>query len=161
MAAQSIRKSGILRKGGAPERGTPRMRLNGFHLFSHSQSFAHYSEMDITGWDEQRINRSTGSVSIPPPFYNSPLDRIVIQRYNVCGEVFYMHRKIEQKYQHAPVMSIRLPAYQQTALRMIAKENTCTVSDIIRECVEDRLNAAGYHFVPEVTDGQMSMHDLA
>lgn len=70
-----------------------------------------------------------------------------------------MRRKLEAKYQNSPVMSIRLPIWQQTALQMIANRQQITVTDIIRECVDQRLKAEGLGYVQQVVDGQISMSD--
>lgn len=70
-----------------------------------------------------------------------------------------MRRKLEAKYQNSPVMSIRLPIWQQTALQMIANRQQITVTDIIRDCIDQRLKAEGLGYVQEVVDGQMNIGD--
>lgn len=70
-----------------------------------------------------------------------------------------MRRKLDEKYQNSPVMSIRLPVWQQTALQMIANRQNVTVTDIIRDCVEQRLTTEGLGYVQQVVDGQMKISD--
>lgn len=60
-----------------------------------------------------------------------------------------------------PIITLRLPQWQITALKMIAHRNECTVSDLLHELIDAYLSQV--EDIPRPTDaipGQITANDL-